>query len=219
MHRELAQLDEDAVPRQIGPYRLLTANREGGMGAVYLGRAARAGPAPRGDQAHQTRARHRGGLKRFRAERQALALMDHSHIARVLDAGATSDGLPYFAMEYVKGIPIHEFCDERKIDLRDRLELFRQVCAGVQHAHSKGVIHRDLKPTNVLVTDEEGAGPVAKIIDFGLARATDHRLVDERCSRGSARSSARRTTCRPSRSASRVSTWTPDRTSIRSASC
>ena len=117
-------------------------------------------------------------LGRFEAERQALALMDHPHIAKVFEAGATPSGRPYFAMEYVKGVPITRYCDEQRLSLEDRLRLFRQVCSGVQHAHTKGVIHRDLTPNNVLVMLQDGK-PAVKIIDFGLARATDHKLTEK----------------------------------------
>src|ERR687884_1751285 len=102
-------------------------------------------------------------LARFEAERQALALMDHPHIAKVLDAGTTDDGRPYFVMELVKGVPITQFCDERRLTPRERLELFLPVCQAVQHAHQKGVIHRDIKPSNVLVALYDGR-PVPKVI-------------------------------------------------------
>src|SRR5262245_59090743 len=110
-------------------------------------------------------------IARFEAERQALAMMDHPNIARVLDAGATDAGQPYFVMELVKGVPITQFCDERQLTVRERLELFIQVCQAVQHAHQKGVIHRDLKPSNVLIALYDGK-PVPKVIDFGVAKAT-----------------------------------------------
>ena len=119
-------------------------------------------------------------IARFEAERQALALMDHENIARVLDAGATGAGRPYFAMELVKGVPVTDYCDGNGLTARERLGLFVQVCRAVQHAHTKGVIHRDLKPTNILVTLHDGV-PVPKIIDFGIAKATGgagRRLTD-----------------------------------------
>jgi Leucine-rich repeat (LRR) protein len=116
-------------------------------------------------------------LARFEAERQALAMMNHPNIAKVLEAGATSSGRPYFTMELVKGIPITDFCDQRQLDARQRLELFRDVCSAVQHAHQKGVIHRDLKPSNVMVT-LAGDDPLVKIIDFGIAKATQSSLVE-----------------------------------------
>ena len=118
-------------------------------------------------------------LARFESERQALALMEHPHIARVLDAGTTADGRPYFVMELVKGIPITEYCDVHRLDLNARLALFRQVCSAVQHAHQKGIIHRDLKPSNILVESHDDK-PVPKVIDFGLAKATSGlRLTDQ----------------------------------------
>jgi tetratricopeptide (TPR) repeat protein len=116
-------------------------------------------------------------LARFEAERQALALMDHPHIAKVLDAGRTSSGRPYFVMELVKGRPITDYCDEKRLGVRERLELFADVCRAVQHAHQKGIIHRDLKPSNVLVAPYDGR-PVVKVIDFGVAKATGQLLSD-----------------------------------------
>jgi tetratricopeptide (TPR) repeat protein len=116
-------------------------------------------------------------VARFEAERQALALMDHPHIARVLDAGTTDSGRPYFVMDLVRGIPITQYCDEAKLSPRERLELFIPVCQAIQHAHQKGIIHRDVKPSNVLVTLHDGQ-PVPKIIDFGVAKATDQRLTE-----------------------------------------
>ena len=119
-------------------------------------------------------------LARFEAERQALALMDHPNIAKVLDGGTDDDGRPFFVMELVKGLPLTEYCDARRLSVSDRLDLFVQVCSAVQHAHQKGVIHRDLKPSNVLVTEHDGK-PVPKVIDFGLAKAlgTTNVLTDQ----------------------------------------
>jgi serine/threonine protein kinase len=116
-------------------------------------------------------------IARFEAERQALALMDHPNIAKVLDAGATPEGRPYFVMELVKGLPITRYCDEQRLSVHERLELFVPVCQAVQHAHQKGVIHRDIKPSNVLVTLYDGK-PVPKVIDFGVAQATEQRLTE-----------------------------------------
>src|SRR5262249_55569764 len=116
-------------------------------------------------------------IARFEAERQALALMDHPHIAKVLDAGTTGSGRPYFVMELVKGVPITSYCDERRLTPRQRLELFIPVCQAVQHAHQKGIIHRDIKPTNVVVALYDGR-PVPKVIDFGVAKATGPRLTE-----------------------------------------
>jgi WD40 repeat protein/tRNA A-37 threonylcarbamoyl transferase component Bud32 len=161
----------------IGPYQLLQKLGEGGMGAVYL--AEQQQPVQRRvalkiikaglDSAHV--------IARFEAERQALALMDHPHIAKVLDAGATEAGRPFFVMELVKGIPLTKFCDQERLTLKERLELFIPVCQAVQHAHTKGIIHRDLKPSNVLVTLYDGK-PVPKVIDFGVAKATAQKLTE-----------------------------------------
>nr|NIV50109.1 protein kinase [Gammaproteobacteria bacterium] len=116
-------------------------------------------------------------IARFEAERQALALMDHPYVAKVLDAGATPRGRPYFVMEYVKGVPINEYCDRHRLAARERLELFVRVCEGVQHAHQKAIIHRDLKPSNVLVANVDGKA-VPKVIDFGIAKATGKKLTE-----------------------------------------
>jgi serine/threonine protein kinase/tetratricopeptide (TPR) repeat protein len=161
----------------IGPYKLMEAIGEGGMGVVYV--------------AEQTKPVHRKvALKiikpgmdtkqviaRFEAERQALAMMDHPNIARVHDGGATDSGGPFFVMELVRGIPITEYCDREQLTIPERLELFVLVCRAVQHAHQKGVIHRDLKPSNILVTVIDGAA-VPKVIDFGVAKATGGRLTE-----------------------------------------
>ena len=109
-------------------------------------------------------------LHRFQSERQSLAMMDHPSIAKVFDAGATPDGQPYFVMEYVPGLPITDYCDQKRLTIRERLELFIKVCEGVQHAHQKAIIHRDLKPANILVVEVDGK-PMPRIIDFGLAKA------------------------------------------------
>ncbi len=162
----------------IGRYKLLEQLGEGGFGIVYLAE-------------QQEPVRRRVALKvlkpgmdtrqvvaRFEAERQALALMDHPHIAKVLDGGATASGRPYFVMELVKGVPITEFCDQNRLTTRQRLELFVSVCQAVQHAHQKGIIHRDLKPSNVLVTVHDTV-PVVKVIDFGVAKALGQELTDK----------------------------------------
>src|SRR4029077_1143704 len=117
-------------------------------------------------------------IARFEAERQALAMMDHPNIAKVHDGGTTPSGRPYFVMELVRGVPITEYCDEQKLTIRERLELFVLICRAVQHAHQKGIIHRDLKPSNILVTLYDGV-PVPKVIDFGVAKATGQRLTDK----------------------------------------
>jgi eukaryotic-like serine/threonine-protein kinase len=161
----------------IGPYRLLEVLGEGGMGTVY--RAEQTHPVHRQVALKLIRAGRdsREVVGRFEAERQALALMDHPHIARVLDAGATPAGRPYFVMELVQGVPLTRYCDEHRLTVRQRLELAIPVCRAVQHAHQKGVIHRDLKPSNVLVTLCDGRA-VPKVIDFGVAKATGPALSE-----------------------------------------
>ena len=122
-------------------------------------------------------------VARFEAERQALAIMDHPSIAKVFDGGATVEGRLYFVMEYIRGLPVTRYCDSRKLDTKQRLQLFLEICGAVQHAHQKGIIHRDIKPTNILVAEEisrEGkAQPVPKVIDFGIAKATQYRLTEK----------------------------------------
>jgi WD40 repeat protein/serine/threonine protein kinase len=161
----------------IGPYKLLQQIGEGGMGVVFM--AEQSPPLQRtvalkiikpGMDTRQV-------IARFDAERQAVAMMDHPNIAKVLDAGTTDSGRPYFVMELVKGVPITKYCDEKQLTLRARLELFTQVCQAVQHAHQKGLIHRDIKPTNILVAEyDDHAMP--KVIDFGVAKATAHKLTE-----------------------------------------
>jgi serine/threonine protein kinase/WD40 repeat protein len=163
---------------KIGRYKLLEKIGEGGCGVVYMA-----------EQEEPVRRRvalkviklgmdTRSVVARFEAERQALALMDHPNISKVLDGGATQTGRPYFVMELVRGVRITEFCDEARLSTEARLRLFVQVCQAVQHAHQKGIIHRDLKPSNILVTVNDGA-PVPKVIDFGIAKATGQRLTDK----------------------------------------
>jgi WD40 repeat protein/serine/threonine protein kinase len=170
-------LPSEAPGRQIGPYKLVELIGEGGMGTVWL--AHQEEPVRRLVALKVIKAGMdtRQVVARFEAERQALALMDHPNIARVLDGGATESGRPYFVMEMVKGVPITRFCDDHSLALRERLGLFAQVCQAVQHAHTKGVLHRDLKPSNVLVTLYDGR-PVPKVIDFGLAKATAEKLTE-----------------------------------------
>ncbi|WP_406700480.1 protein kinase [Singulisphaera sp. Ch08] len=162
----------------IGPYKLLEQIGEGGMGTIYL--AEQYQPLHRkvalkiikpGMDSHQV-------IVRFEAERQALAMMDHPNIAKVHDGGTTDSGRPYFAMELVCGIPITDYCDQARLSIRERLDLFLLVCRAVQHAHQKGIIHRDLKPSNVLVTLIDDVA-VPKVIDFGIAKATGQALTDK----------------------------------------
>ena len=168
----------EGVGSSIGPYRLMEQVGEGGMGLVFVA------------EQHQP-VRRKVALKvikpgmdtrqvvaRFEAERQALALMDHPNIAKVLDAGTTAGGLPYFVMELVRGVPITEYCDAISLPPQPRLEVFLQVCKAVLHAHQKGVIHRDLKPSNILVAPHDGA-PVVKVIDFGVAKALGQQLTEK----------------------------------------
>ena len=177
MKLEIADTPDETVGQKIGRYKILEKVGEGGCGVVYV--------------AEQTEpVRRRVALKviklgmdtkqvvaRFEAERQALAMMDHPNIAKVLDAGSTETGRPYFVMELVRGIRITEYCDENKLPTQERLDLFIQVCHAIQHAHQKGIIHRDIKPSNILVTLHDGV-PVPKVIDFGIAKATEGRLTD-----------------------------------------
>ena len=159
----------------IGPYRLLQIAGQGGMGEVWL--AEQKEPVRRRVALKLIKAGMdtREVLARFDSERQALALMDHPAIAKVFEAGSTPEGRPYFAMEYVPGTPITQYCDKHMLSMRERLELCARVCEGVQHAHRKAIIHRDLKPSNILVSEVDGR-PLPKIIDFGVAKATAQRL-------------------------------------------
>ncbi len=165
------------VGSQVGPYRLVREIGQGGMGSVYLAEQDR--PVRRRVALKLIRSGMDSAqvVARFAVERQALALMEHPNIARVLDAGASDSGLPYFVMELVEGVEITGYCDRAKLTVRQRLELFIAACRAIQHAHQKGVIHRDIKPSNVLVAEVDGR-PVPKVIDFGIAKATDQRLVD-----------------------------------------
>lgn len=171
---------EPRQPSQIGPYEVLRPLGSGGMGVVYLGRQAKPIKRDVAIKVVRRAVADRDALARFEAERQALALMEHPGIARIFDAGTTDDGLPYFVMELVDGLPITEYCEERGLSLDERLELFHSVCEAVHHAHQRGVIHRDLKPSNVLIVgSERESGPQVKVIDFGIAKATDAILLDE----------------------------------------
>src|SRR5712692_3267872 len=162
----------------IDRYKLLEKLGEGGFGAVYV--AEQKEPVKRrvalkiiklGMDTKQV-------IARFEAERQALALMDHPNIAKVLEAAATDTGRPYFVMELVRGIKITDYCDQNNLSTRQRLDLFIEVCQAIQHAHQKGIIHRDIKPSNILVTLHDGV-PVLKVIDFGIAKATQGELTDK----------------------------------------
>src|SRR5262245_6962889 len=161
-----------------GRYTLLERLGEGGMGEVWLARQQE--PVKRQVALKLIKAGmdSKAVLGRFEAERQALALMDHPHIARVLDGGLTAQRRPFFAMELVNGLPLTRFCDQARLGIRARLELFVAICSAVQHAHQKGIIHRDLKPSNILVTLLDGR-PVPRVIDFGVAKALGGKLTDE----------------------------------------
>ncbi len=174
---DLADTPDETVGQTLGRYKLMERLGEGGCGVVYV--------------AEQTEpVRRRVALKviklgmdtkqvvaRFEAERQALAMMDHPNIAKVLDAGTTETGRPFFVMELVRGIRITDYCDQNQLNTRERIDLFIKVCQAIQHAHQKGIIHRDIKPSNILVTLHDGV-PVPKVIDFGIAKATEGRLTD-----------------------------------------
>jgi serine/threonine protein kinase/Tfp pilus assembly protein PilF len=165
-------------PERIGPYRILKVLGEGGMGMVY--EAEQTSPVQRRVAVKVLRPGFESSeiVARFEAERQALAVMMHESIAKVLDAGASDAGSPYFVMELVRGVPITDYCDTHKLATRDRVALFIPVCRAIQHAHQKGVIHRDLKPSNILVTEADGR-PIPKVIDFGIAKATGQRLTEK----------------------------------------
>ncbi len=168
----------EGVGSSIGPYRLMEQVGEGGMGLVFVAEQLQPVRRKVALKVIKPGMDTRQVVARFEAERQALALMDHPNIARVLDAGTTTSGLPYFVMELVRGVPITEYCDAIRLPPRQRLELFVQVCRAVQHAHQKGVIHRDLKPSNILVAPHDGA-PVVKVIDFGVAKALGQQLTEK----------------------------------------
>jgi len=175
----LVDAPDEAVGQILGRYKVLQKIGEGGCGAVYMA-----------EQEQPVRRRvalkviklgmdTKAVIARFEAERQALALMDHPNIAKVLDAGATEAGRPYFVMELVRGIRFTDYCDQNHLGVRQRLGLFTQICQAIQHAHQKGIIHRAIKPSNILVTLHDGV-PVPKVIDFGIAKATtDQRLTDK----------------------------------------
>ncbi|MHC4432369.1 MAG: protein kinase domain-containing protein [Planctomycetota bacterium] len=162
----------------IGPYKLLEKIGEGGMAVVYM--AEQQKPIHRKVALKVIRLGMdtKSVIARFEAERQALALMDHPNIAMVLDAGATETGRPYFVMDLIPGLPITEYCDKNRLSIGERLALFTSVCNAVQHAHQKGIIHRDIKPSNIMVTQHNGQ-PIPKVIDFGIAKATNQRLTEK----------------------------------------
>jgi serine/threonine protein kinase/tetratricopeptide (TPR) repeat protein len=168
----------EAAGTRLGPYKLLEKLGEGGMGAVWLAEQTEPIKRPVALKVIKPGMDSARVLRRFEAERQALALMDHTHIAKVFDAGSTPEGRPYFVMELVQGVPLTTYCDQQHLTLRERLELFVPVCQAIQHAHQKGIIHRDIKPSNVLVALQDGR-PVPKVIDFGLAKALHQRLTDQ----------------------------------------
>lgn len=159
----------------IGKYLIVRKLGEGGMGVVFEAEQDQSVERRVAIKIIQSKFVSGEVIRRFNIERHALALMDHEHIARVFDAGLTDDGLPYFVMELVRGLPITEFCDQHKLPLNDRLTLFMQICEAVQHAHQKGIVHRDLKPSNILVSMKE-LGPHVKVIDFGVAKAIGPQL-------------------------------------------
>jgi eukaryotic-like serine/threonine-protein kinase len=191
-------LAAELVGSRVGPFKLLQVIGEGGFGVVYMAEQER--PVSRRVALKVIKPGMDSAtvLARFEAERQALALMDHPNIARVLEAGATEAGRPYFVMELVRGVPVTEFCDKNHLSVRDRLDLFGRVCQAVHHAHQKGVIHRDIKPSNVLVTLHDGV-PVPKVIDFGVAKATGQRLTDRTLFTHFAQMVGTRCTCRRNR--------------------
>jgi len=176
--KSLPGVPGEAAGMTIGHYRLLEEIGQGGFGSVYV--AEQLEPVQRrvAVKIIKLGMDTRAVIARFEAERQALAMMDHANIARVFDAGTTESGRPYFVMELVKGDPITTYCDRHNLNISERLGVFVQVCHAVQHAHSKGVIHRDIKPGNVLVATQDGR-PHAKVIDFGIAKATQHSLTEK----------------------------------------
>ena len=170
-------LDEQ-IGTKVGSYKLLQRLGEGGCGVVYMAEQEKPVRRRVAVKVIKLGMDTKNVIARFEAERQALALMDHPNIARVLDAGATETGRPYFVMELVRGVKITEYCDQNNLDTRQRLGLFIQVCHALQHAHQKGIIHRDIKPSNILVTHHDGV-PVPKVIDFGIAKAIEGKLTEQ----------------------------------------
>jgi len=173
-----AESPGDPIGTTLGRYKLLERIGEGGFGVVYMAEQHRPVRRKVAVKVVKPGMDSRQVLARFEAERQALAIMDHPNIAKVFDGGLTDGGRPYFVMELVKGEPITEYCDRNQLPPRQRLELFAQVCHAVQHAHQKGIIHRDIKPTNVLVAVHDTT-PVVKVIDFGIAKALGQELTGQ----------------------------------------
>src|SRR5215831_9108056 len=166
---QLEASKKDAGPKVIGPYRLLRELGVGGMGQVWLAEQTEPVRRPVALKLIRAGMYDTATVQRFKAEWQSLAIMDHPAIAKVFDAGTTLAGQPYLVMQYVDGLPITDYCDSKKLSIRERLQLFNRVCEGVQHAHQKAIIHRDLKPSNILVVEVD-AKPTPRIIDFGLAK-------------------------------------------------
>ncbi len=169
---------EEKLSSRIGPYKLLQKIGEGGCGVVYMAEQEKAVRRRVALKIIKLGMDTKSVIARFEAERQALAMMDHPNIARVLDAGATDTGRPYFVMELVYGVKITDYCDQNRLGTDQRLDLFIQTCHAIQHAHQKGIIHRDIKPSNILVTMHDGI-PIPKVIDFGIAKATQERLTEK----------------------------------------
>jgi serine/threonine protein kinase/tetratricopeptide (TPR) repeat protein len=169
---------DEHIGMRIGCYKILQKIGEGGCGVVYMAEQEKPVRRSVAVKIIKLGMDTKSVIARFDAERQALAMMDHPNIARVLDAGATENGRPYFVMELVRGVKITEYCDGNNFDTRQRLELFIQICHAVQHAHQKGIIHRDIKPSNIMVTLHDGV-PVPKVIDFGIAKAIEGKLTDQ----------------------------------------
>ena len=174
-----AQQDDESI----GRYKLLEVIGEGGMGVVYMAEQTEPFIKKVAIKIIKLGMDTKQVVARFEAERQALAMMDHPSIAKVIDGGATETGRPYFVMELVRGIPITEYCHQEKLSTRERLELFIPVIEAIQHAHQKGIIHRDLKPNNVLITQHEGK-PHPVVIDFGVVKAINQKLTEKTAVRG-----------------------------------
>lgn len=173
-----SETNDKNIGLRIGPYKVLQKIGEGGCGGVYMAEQEKPVRRRVALKIIKLGMDTKNVIARFESERQALAMMDHPNIARVLDAGTTEAGRPFFVMELIHGVNILEFCDKNNLDTRQRLELFVYVCNAIQHAHQKGIIHRDIKPSNILVTSHDGL-PVPKVIDFGIAKAMTEPLTDK----------------------------------------